>query len=70
MGWTYSAVSERQRGERIKFTLSRAQHDALLLVTSEGIERSIQPKETVEKARQAVAQMKRQDERQKMKKGV
>lgn len=60
--------SER-RPVRLKFSLSRAQHDALLLVASDGIAAGKQSIEITEKAALAVRQMKRQDEVQKRKKG-
>jgi hypothetical protein len=59
---------DRGRGSRIKFTMSRAQYDAAMSLLAEGIETSRQPRRVVEKAEQALGQMRRQDERQRAKK--
>ncbi|WP_374312498.1 hypothetical protein [Dongia sp.] len=72
MTFDFSAVHpdgrDRERGIRIKFTMSRAQYEAAMLLIAEGIETSRQPRRVVEKAEQALGQMRRQDERQRAKK--
>lgn len=55
---------------RKKFTLSSAQYDALIQVAEDGIAAGSRATAVLEKAALAVGQMKRQDERQKLKKGI
>lgn len=62
------SMTRPERGTRIKFTMSRAQYEAAMSLLAEGIETSLQPRRVVEKAEQALGQMRRQNARQLAKK--